>query len=133
MSVEEEEVSFFSLSLCSEGLPVSSCLRPCEWTCILQSLFLSCSCFFSSTSDVSFLSLSSLFLMYLCSSSLFCFVAGLLSTNQASVLSPEQQLLQQQLFQQQQQQVNNRVYIGNVPFGFSSEDLKVWRMALFER
>ncbi|PHJ15750.1 rna recognition motif-containing protein, partial [Cystoisospora suis] len=51
-------------------------------------------------------------------------LAGLLSTSQGSVLSPDQQLLQQQLLQQQQQQVNNRVYIGNVPFGFSSEDLK---------
>ncbi|PFH34608.1 RNA recognition motif-containing protein [Besnoitia besnoiti] len=49
-------------------------------------------------------------------------LAGLLSTSQTTALSPEQQQMQQQL--QQQQMANNRVYIGNVPFGFSSEDLK---------
>lgn len=51
-------------------------------------------------------------------------LAGLLSTGQTAVLTPEQQQMQQQLLQQQQQMANNRVYIGNVPFGFSSEDLK---------
>ncbi|KFG61948.1 putative RNA recognition motif protein [Toxoplasma gondii RUB] len=51
-------------------------------------------------------------------------LAGLLSTSQTAVLTPEQQQMQQQLLQQQQQMANNRVYIGNVPFGFSSEDLK---------
>ncbi|XP_060994255.1 poly(U)-binding-splicing factor PUF60-like [Dama dama] len=50
--------------------------------------------------------------------------SGLLATNQTTVLTPDQQLMQQQLMQQQQQVANNRVYIGNVPFGFSSEDLK---------
>lgn len=49
-------------------------------------------------------------------------LAGLLSAGQTPVApAADPQQMQQQLLQQT---INNRVYIGNVPFGFSSEDLK---------